>query len=226
MLARTFVPILISAAMLGGAPAAYATGLGERFMPVHGSGNLKTEQRQPGDFDSVNVEGATDVEVSIGPQASVTVQADDNILPLVRTRVVGHTLVVDEKGNWIGGHDPLVRVVVPRLDALKIEGSGDASLRGMSGSSLSLVIEGSGDIGADGAVQELDLRIEGSGDARLSHLQAEAAEVLIEGSGNADVAAAKSLKGVIDGSGDLSYRGDPPLLSTRVDGSGDIIHKK
>ena len=228
MIARTIFLLSIAVGATCGTPAADADGLGDMLGLVHGSGNIKTEQRPVDSFDAVDLKGSSRLDLRIGPQAGVTVAADDNILDLVRTRVQGRTrtLVVDEKGRWTSRHGPVVHVVVPRLEALKIDGTGDASLHGISGDELSLHIEGSGNIDAEGAVAELVLRIEGSGDARLAHLQADFAEVLIQGSGNAEVSAAKSLKGVIEGSGDLAYYGNPPQLSTKVDGSGDIVHRK
>jgi len=192
---------------------------------VHGSGVIKTETRQLDSFEVIKSKGSIDLDIKIGPQFAVSVEADDNLLPVIRTRVSGDALVVDTKGNWSSQHDTVVHITLPRLTALGIQGSGDVKLGGFSGEKLGVKIEGSGDLVGDGQVRDLHLVIEGSGDANLAKLDADNVQVRIDGSGDASVSAEKTLDITIHGSGDVTWRGNAPQANSEVYGSGDIIRK-
>jgi hypothetical protein len=193
------------------------------FAVIRGSGVPKTEERQVGEFSRIQVRGSTDVVVSVGPATKVSVTADDNIVGHVTTEVDGDTLEISMKsGNYSTKTDTVVHVAMPRLEALGISGSADATIEGMSGGSLDLSITGSGDIEARGRVDELEASISGSGDMSLYGLESQRAEVSITGSGDIEVNAKESLDASVSGSGDIRYRGQPKTTKKAVHGSGDI----
>ena len=192
---------------------------------VHGSGVVKTETRQVDSFNVIQSKGSIDLDVTIGPQASVVVEADDNLFGVIRTQVTGSALVVDTKGSWSSKHGPVVHITLPSLIALGIQGSGDAKLHDLSGDKLGVKIEGSGDVVGEGHVQSLHLVIEGSGDADMAKLDADAVQVRIDGSGDASVNAAKTLDVTIHGSGDVTWHGDAPHVNSQVYGSGEVRRK-
>ncbi|KPF44315.1 hypothetical protein IP87_08510 [beta proteobacterium AAP121] len=220
-----------------------------------GSGTALTEMRALESFEAISVNGAMDLVVRQGPQQSVQVQADDNLLPLLETVVEsgrnGPTLQVRWKrnagGSWWGGQSiqtrtkVLVTVVVPKLNAvglagsgdLRVEsfqtpalqvslsGSGDARLDGLTTDELGVRISGSGDVSGRGKAGTLKISIAGSGDVRLSEMRADDVSVSIAGSGDAAVNAQKALTVSIAGSGDVRYSGDAQVKSS-VAGSGSV----
>jgi len=208
-----------------------------------------TENRSVGDFQAIGLQGAMDLVVRQGPQASVQVQADPKLLPLLETVVEGNALQVRwkrERGSsWSWKMGPvLVTVVVPRLTALSAAGSGDirveafntptlqlalsgssdAKLEALTTEDLGIRISGSGDVLARGTAAKVKVSIAGSGDVRLSDLRADDVTVSIAGSGDAAVNAQKSLVVSIAGSGDVSYTGNPAVKSS-VAGSGSVTRK-
>src|SRR5438874_537424 len=62
-------------------------GCGMDVTTVQGSGTRASETRQVDPFSAVDSVGAEDVTITIGAQQSITVEADDNILPLIETKV-------------------------------------------------------------------------------------------------------------------------------------------
>jgi hypothetical protein len=54
---------------------------------IQGSGVSKTESRSVGSFSKIDLSGSPDVEVAVGPATSVSVTADDNIVPIIETTV-------------------------------------------------------------------------------------------------------------------------------------------
>lgn len=222
---------------------------------AQGSGNALTEMRTLESFEAVSVNGAMDLVVRQGAQQSVQVQADDNLLPLLETVVEngrnGATLQVRWKrnagGSWWGGQSiqtrskVVVTVVVPKLNAvalagsgdLRVEsfqtpalqvslsGSGDARLDGVTTDELGVRVSGSGDVSGRGQAAKVKISIAGSGDVRLSEMRAEDVSVSIAGSGDAAVNAQKALSVSIAGSGDVRYSGDAQV-KTSVAGSGTV----
>lgn len=187
-----------------------------------GSGTLRSENRDVAPFDAVQLRNALDVEIVIGPERRVSVEADDNLLTLIDTRVEGHRLVIDSHGSWNTRRHCVVHVQVPSLREVQLDGSGDASIDGFDGDALDLEVAGSGDITAHGRVGRLVAAVQGSGDLHLDTLTAQDARVRIAGSGDAAVRVAGELDAVVDGSGDIRYRGNPKRVRRRVNGSGSI----
>ena len=218
---RTSVIALIlcsggAAAVLG---SGCANGSGAR---VQGSGVAKTETRGVGGFHAVRLDGAADVNVTVGERTEVTVTADDNVLPVIETQVQGGTLVIGNRESYDSRVGVRVTIVTPSLDEFELNGSGNVTVKGLSGGTFSAKIRGSGNLTADGTVDGLTAAIAGSGDLRLVDLKAKKADVSIAGSGNATVSAEDSFTASISGSGDVRYKGNPSHVQSNVAGSGSV----
>ena len=207
------------------------------------SGKVATESREARGFTGVAVSIPATVVLRQGEPASVSVEADDNLLPEVETVVEGGTLKIRFKRSLdIPGRATLrVLVVSPTIESLSLAGSGDIlaeSLRSkslsisVSGSgdvriakleaeSLKASIAGSGDVKVAGKVATLSASIAGSGDLEASRLEAARAKVSIAGSGDVALWASESLDVSSVGSGDVRYLGNPVVKSSSV-GSGSV----
>lgn len=125
----------------------------------------------------------------------------------------------------VGGGRAVVGVALPDLPALKIKGSGDVSLMDLRQAGLEIEIEGSGHVTADGQVQQLDVSIAGSGDVDARELIAQRGNLSIAGSGNISAHVSHEVVARVAGSGDIVVRGDPPVRSKQVLGSGSVRFK-
>lgn len=200
-------------------------GWGDWGADVVGSGVARTENRSVGTFDRIRIHGSTDVVAEIGATPSLEVTADDNILSYLETRVDGGTLVVEMKSGSYSLHvQPVVKVVVPSLVGLEVDGSSDARISRLSGGSFAIDIDGSGDVRCEGAVDALDVDINGSGDVRARELAAKRVNVEISGSGDVHVQALETLSVSIAGSGDVRYAGEPQVTQS-IAGSGDVLRE-
>ncbi|MBL6751992.1 MAG: DUF2807 domain-containing protein [Nevskia sp.] len=228
LLAAAFGAGLAAAAVCGALPAAADTAhtTDSPFgTSVRGSGALRTQPRTVGAFNAISASGGIDLDLRIGPQAAVTVEADDNLQDLIRTEVHDGTLVLDSRGSWSSRHDPVVHVTVPAIERLETNGSGQATLNDLAADTLKITLSGSGGVSATGKVRQLQLAIEGSGDADLDNLDIRAAAVRIDGSGNANLSPRDSLDATINGSGDVRYTGLIAHLSTQIHGTGDVVRQ-
>src|SRR4051812_13065288 len=66
---------------------------------VEGSGKLATEDRKVEAFQRVRASNAVEVVVAVTGNESATVEADDNLLPLVQTKVEHGTLEIGVTGS-------------------------------------------------------------------------------------------------------------------------------
>jgi hypothetical protein len=185
------------------------------------------QERKVGSFERIHAMGSMDVEALVGHERAVMVWADDNVIDDVVTEVDGDTLEIKmEPGSYNFSRPVKVRVCTPELRGVTMSGSGDARVRNMAGSSLSLAIRGSGDILAKGKVKRLEAKISGSGDMHLDDLRARYATVKIAGSGDMHLWVTEELEGSISGSGDIRVHGEPVVTSFRSSGSGDLrVHR-
>jgi hypothetical protein len=209
---------------------------------VRGSGVVTTEERSVGEFHGVNLQGSADVVHEIGP-LRVTVEADDNIVPLIKTEVVDGVLIVSSEGSYSTREGVVVRASSPRLDMISLTGSGDVEAATMTGEALTVSLrgsgdvrvknvrtprldvelEGSGDVSAKGAAERVKVVLLGSGDVDLDDVDARAARIELKGSGDVSVHATEALEAIVRGSGDVTYRGNPETVSRDVQGSGEVV---
>lgn len=182
---------------------------------IRGSGKLATEERAIESFDRIELEGSVDVFVDVGKDQSVTVSTDDNLLENLSTEVIGkNTLLISSVHSYSTRLGAEVRITVPSLRSVELEGSGDIEIRNMSGKLFEVGIDGSGDVLVEGEVDELDIIVNGSGDVDAADLVAEVAYVDINGSGNVIVYVKEEIDGNVNGSGDIDILGDPEIVSS------------
>ena len=88
----------------------FKVNIGDR---VTGSGNSASERRDVAGFNEVEVSGAFQVEIVAGKDFSVELQADDNILPLIQTKVDGNTLQIELAQSVRSKSEMIVRISAP-----------------------------------------------------------------------------------------------------------------
>lgn len=191
---------------------------------VKGDGAVAREQRTVGNVSGLEVNGSVLVDVRVGPAASVLVEADGNLLPLVRTDVRGDTLLVEMTRSYRSNNPVRVTYTVPRLAEVRHSGSGHVSVQGLSGGALKVVQQGSGSTLLTGQVANLDVTGSGSGSVDASTLQSAGANLSMSGSGrlNAGQVRGDYAVATLNGSGQLRVAGSVRTLTARSTGSGHL----
>ena len=209
---------------------------------VRGSGNVLHEERKVAEFDHVFVSGAGELRISQGEEEALNIEADDNLLPFIRSEVHnGELSLGPENVNVRPTGNIVYHLRLKNLNTLHLSGSAEAKLEAIktdrlelgisvSGSvqiphldaqSLSAHITGSGNASAAGRVHRQDIHITGSGSYQGTELESAQAEARITGSGDASLWVTDALSAQITGSGCVKYRGDAHVES-HVTGSGHM----
>ncbi|MGK5048056.1 head GIN domain-containing protein [Janthinobacterium sp. GB4P2] len=200
---------------------------------IQGSGKLQKQTREVGSFHGVALSVQGTVELRIGNTDSVTIEADDNILPLIETVVENGTLRIrPARRNTIFRQSNLTIVIQARqVERISVGGSGSITATGLRAEKLrfdvggsgsidardldsrmtSISIGGSGNFKASGKTEQLTASVGGSGNIQAGRLAAREVQVSIGGSGEAEVWAKDDLTISIGGSGEVSYYGDPRI---------------
>ena len=205
-----------------------------------GSGVAASEERKIGEIDSIVLDGAADVEVTVGGEPKLTIEADDNLLPIIATTVEDNRLTVTSTENYSTNLGVRVKVTCPRLQSLVLNGAGDITTNEVAGDDLELVvngsgniwtvptvksltatIDGSGNLKAKGSAERLKATVTGSGNIESEDLVTKNAAVAVSGSGSATVNVTDLLGADVSGSGAISYFGNPQV-SESVSGSGRV----
>ncbi len=216
----------------------------DNFFGVYGSGSIVSEERPVSGFSNIELDMAAKVEVTKDSIFRVEVSDHENLVPHIATITRGGTLIIrhDPRSLNFNNSSATVRIFMPALNALEVNGSGNISLLSgfdqlqsvsISGSGevsametfnadkLFLDISGSGKLSAAGTAGQVNLDISGSGNIYCYGLEAQEVTCNISGSGNAFINVSRSLKGSISGSGTITYAGQPQI-SVDISGSGKI----
>jgi Putative auto-transporter adhesin, head GIN domain len=191
-----------------------------------GSGQLATQSRQVSGFTSVELAGVGELSIDQTGTESLTVSAEDNLLPLLTSEVEGDTLILGKKPNTrIVTTKPITYTLTMKdITGLAVSGSGTINAPKLTTAALRIEISGSGMITTAGNADDQSLEISGSGRYLADGLTSKTTTAEISGSGTANLVASDALDVKISGSGTLTYSGNPQLTQTGS-GSGRLIKK-
>jgi hypothetical protein len=190
------------------------------------AGPLTSDTREVGSFDSIDVEGATRVQIAIGERESLVLEGEEAVLSTVKTTVRGDTLYIDTKRRrWFihhGRNRLQIRITVPRLAALTLQGGNDVRIVGFNGGATTINATGAAQIKAAGQLEQLNVHMAGAGRADLSKLLADRAKVTVDGVASVIVNPKDALDATMNGVGAILYTGSPSKVKTRMNGLGTI----
>jgi hypothetical protein len=184
---------------------------------VQGSGKAKTETRPIGDFHKIEFGGAIASEVKVGPKASLTITTDDNLLPLIESRVENGTLIIEQKGSTSTNLGTHVVITVPSLDSVEISGASKMTATGLAASKFEAQLSGASKFEATGHADELKIDASGASRVDLGSIAVKTAEVDASGASNIVLKASDKVTGNLSGASNLKVSGGAKV---KVDTSG------
>lgn len=178
-------------------------------------------------FTGVSLATSDDVSVRRGDAFAVSATGPQNYLDNLEIDVVGTILKIGVKRDgWNFGRHDRAKIVVtmPRLDVVRLSGSGDIDADIAEGDDVTASLTGSGDLKI-GAVKtkKLELNLAGSGRLNVAGGEASAGDYSTTGSGDIDAQGVKvgDLDVSVTGSGDIDAQATGKA-AIRILGSGDV----
>ena len=210
-----------------------------------GSGNIVSETRDVADFHAIEVDYPAQVFLMQGSAISVEIEADDNLMPNLQTRVRNGTLEIfydaddgarvnpskvvkitivvkdlDEVHFGSAGDLKLVGVEADKL-RVSVSGAGNLDLKDIDVKDLSVNLSGAGNVVASGIADEFDLEISGFGSFNGKDLHTKTAKVEMSGAGSATIWVDDELDAQVSGVGSVNYYGSP-TVTKQVSGVGSV----
>jgi hypothetical protein len=215
------------------------------FTKVTGDKNVVTQDRKVSSFHAIKVSGGIDVLLSQGNELKLQVEADENLVALIRTEVKEGVLNIYHEGNIHDAKTMKVHLTFQQLDAITASGGCDIeSKQKLSFNTLKVDFSGGCDLKLDCKAENLVCKQSGGCDAELS---GEAQNGTFEVSGGCDVKASGFLMKncTVDATGgsdvsvyatgdltvkasgasDITYYGKPAKVIKSATGSSDITSK-
>jgi hypothetical protein len=193
------------------------------------NGPLVSETREVESFDSIDMEGAAKLEITIGEPVSVHISGHEKAVRRIETRVSGNTLHIKGRArDWVirdNSSRLTLQITLPRLEKLELQGGNDVRLVGLRGGDTTIKAAGAANINGDGQLDQLTVRMTGAGHADLSKLVVADATVTVDGVGSVIVNARESLDATMNGVGAIFYTGTPSKVNTRMNGLGTIAQR-
>jgi hypothetical protein len=220
----------------------YTFSTGCNIIGADGNGKVVKENRTVNTFNSLDVSGAFDIILTQGETQSVTIEADENLMSLIRTEVRDNELRIYTKGPIHDCSSMKAYITVKELKEidisgavdlqtsgkftqpeLKIEGSGasDSKLE-LAVQTLSVDCSGGSKLTFSGTAQEARMEVSGAVDIFAYDLATEKFSLEISGAGKAQINVSKELNAEISGAGDVRYKGNPARVIEDVTGAGSI----
>lgn len=212
---------------------------------MRGSGNVISQTRNTSSFTGIDVGGAYTVEVQNGPQTIVVVEADDNLIKYVETKVSGNTLYISTKGS-INFNDGNLKILITSPDIksinssgaatvhikntlkdenkITLESSGAATINGeIDAPEVSVHADGAANIDVSGHTKNYNAEASGSGTIKTGSLMSETVKIDASGAASVHVYASVSLTVEASGAANIHYKG---AGNTVINTSGAASVKK
>jgi Putative auto-transporter adhesin, head GIN domain len=192
-----------------------------------GSGVTKEESRAVANFSQLTLALPANVTITQGATESLTISTDDNLLPLMSTRVVNNELLIegDKNRGFSTKQEIKIRLMVKSLNNIKIKGSGDVHGDQLKSDRLDIAIEGSGDVKFNTIrADQFKIGIVGSGDVHIDTVESKLLESNVRGSGDVKFGSVKAgqVNISVTGSGDVGAAGNADKVMIEISGSGDV----
>ena len=211
---------------------------------IVGSGNVKTETRKiDGTFTKISANRGLDVVVIQADQQSVVVEADDNLLGNIETKLDGNTLVITTKYNSFSNvASKKITVKLPKIEGIEAQSgsnvrttaslrSEDLNLTTSSGGTLVVTVEAD-DLTAEASSgsnmeisgKALSLKTDASSGSTIKAGSLMANEVSSEASSGSSttVNPIVQLKGNASSGGSIRYTSDPKSFSKEESSGGSV----
>jgi hypothetical protein len=213
-----------------------------------GSGKVIMETRDVSNFHAIDISYPAEVVITQGNAESLKVEAEDNVLPGLKTEVKNGTLEIfyqTEKNKHVNPTRPVkLTIVVKELNDVQFSSAGTLTINGLKTDSLDfglsgagkvmindietknlkLDLSGAGSMGASGTADNLEVNISGFGSFEGGDLHSQSASVSISGAGSATVWADDTLDANLSGAGSVNYYGSPSV-SKNISGVGGVSSK-
>jgi putative autotransporter adhesin-like protein len=191
---------------------------------IKGNGKRELQKREVAAFSSISTNGAFTIEVTCQKNQSLEVEGDENILSFVTTEVGNNILRVENSKNYSPSEPVKIRISVPNLEGLAVNGAGNIDIKGMNNDKFEIDTNGAPTITVAGTTKLVDIGANGAGKIDTQNLHAARAVVDSRGVAKVDLDVSDQLDVEISGPSSVTYKGNP-AVNKNIHGPGKLTRK-
>jgi hypothetical protein len=190
---------------------------------IVGSGATRIETRAVSGFTQIAVYGPGEVNLRQDGTEALTIEAEDNVLPLLSSDVrAGRLVLGTERGIVIRPTQPIRYTLNARqVTGLEMNGGGFIRASDLHTDVLRVTVNGGTRVRLDGSVDRQDIVIAGASDYQADQLVSREANVEINGAGTVVLNVSTHLTATINGAGTVEYIGSP-RVERSINGLGTV----
>ncbi|NWG17648.1 MAG: DUF2807 domain-containing protein [Chloroflexi bacterium] len=193
---------------------------------IQGSGNIVTESREVSGFQAIEMDNPGRLIITQGDAEALTVEADDNILPLLTSVVADGKLTLDSKpdSSYTSKGEIIFRVTVKDLNTLTLTSAGNTELDRLNTTTLAIGVMSAGNLRLGTLIvkNDLSITVASAGAVSAERVECQNLNLTGNGSGSADIKAVSAVKIVakITSAGSVTLAGTADEQDIQVSGSG------
>jgi hypothetical protein len=190
-----------------------------------GEGPVTSETRPVAPFARVDVNNGIrltlriDPGLKIGATQPVEVSAQQNLLPIIKTEILGDTLRVHSSEGFRTSERVEVTIVTSALQGVTLSGGSNGTVDGLDADQFQASLSGGSVLTASGVAQTLTITASGGSRTELDGLTAATATVDASGGSRINLRATGTVSGSASGGSHVSVAGGATLNVTSTGGS-------
>ncbi len=189
---------------------------------VKGSGQTASEVRDIAGFHAIDVGGVFEVEITAQKEFGVEVEADDNLLPLIRTEVRNGVLRIKTERKLSTSNPIRIRISAPDISDLDISGAANITVINVKNSEMNVDSSGASKIKITGETAKLTVDVSGATKVDAEKLAVENATVEASGASKVAVQVSGELRTKASGASRVDYSGSPTNVIKRTSGAASV----
>ena len=187
-----------------------------------GSGKVATDVRDLRDFKGIDVSGVFQVEITSQKDFEVEIEADDNLLPLIKTEVRGGVLHIETEGRISTDNGLKIRISAPDINDIDASGVAKVNLSSIKTDELRIHTSGASKINVNGEAAKLFVKVSGASNIEAADLKAVDADIDASGASSVSVFATGELLTDASGASKIRYSGSPKSVEKRSSGASSV----
>ena len=191
---------------------------------IQGDGNIVEEERLVGPFVGVFLAEGLHGEVTVGPEFSVKIRGDSNLLEYIQLHL-REGVLTSELGGGMGlfPTEPIVvTIVTPTLKQLRAINGTRLSASGISTENLLLRVSTRSRVSISGSARKLTLEAANDSDVQAGQLTAETASIRVSGRTEVRLNVTQEIIGTASGGSSITVHGNPSLNDIDTSGGSQV----
>lgn len=213
---------------------------------IRGDGRVVQEAREVPGFSAFEIGGAMRATVGYAEEPSLSIRADENLLPYIKSEVMDGRLVVrTEAPGGLSPTEPIqVTALSPRLEEVRAQGASqvraavtpgettvveahgasEVEVREIDAGSLTLQATGASTVKVAGRARSADLTVAGASTLEAADLAIESVQLSVSGASSASLRASSSIRGDVSGASTATVVGSPSIREVAATGASSISY--